>query len=108
MRLTPASRHRSTWRRASATSVAPTAAKPPLPPNVIVPMVSTETMRPDRPSARYSTRPPYPAAAGSGAQPLQPVQEQVERELELDLAVAPAQGGVGRGVDLGGDHRGQV
>src|SRR6266496_4288842 len=55
IRLTPASRHMSTWRRASPTSVEPTFANGPVPPNVIVPMVITEIFRPEHPSARYST-----------------------------------------------------
>src|ERR1700733_9449525 len=55
MRLTPASRHMSTWRRASSTPVEPTFANPPVPPKVIVPMVSTEIRSPDLPSVRYST-----------------------------------------------------
>ena len=55
MRLTPASRHMSTWRRASPTPVEPTFANPPVPPKVIVPKVSTETRSPDLPSVRYST-----------------------------------------------------
>src|SRR5215468_3889911 len=55
IRLTPASRHMSTWRRASSTSVDPTFANGPVPPNVIVPIVSTEILRPELPSARYST-----------------------------------------------------
>src|ERR1700722_967854 len=54
MRFTPASRHRSTWRRAATTSVAPTALNPPRPPNVIVPSVSADTRSPLRPSCRYS------------------------------------------------------
>jgi len=52
----PASRHMSTWRLASATSVDPTLANGPRPPKVIVPMVSTDTRKPDLPSARYSIR----------------------------------------------------
>src|SRR5262245_11545472 len=55
IRLTPASRHMSTWRRASCTSVDPTFANAPVPANVIVPMVSTEIFRPELPSVRYST-----------------------------------------------------
>src|SRR5580692_7495582 len=65
MRLTPASRHMSTCRRACATSVVPTFSKTPRPPNVIVPIVSTETRRPDRPSARYSMGEPYPPRSAS-------------------------------------------
>src|SRR5260370_23716256 len=56
MRLTPASRHMSTCRPASATSVDPTFLNGPRPPNVIVPMVSTETRKPEWPSVRYSMR----------------------------------------------------
>src|SRR5580693_3818295 len=66
IRLTPASRHMSTWRSASSTSVEPTSANSPVPPNVIVPMVSTDTRRPDRPSARYSMRGPYRGHAWCG------------------------------------------
>src|SRR5580704_7937429 len=66
IRLTPASRHMSTWRSASPTSVEPTSANAPVPPNVIVPMVSTDTRRPDRPSARYSMRGPYRGHAWCG------------------------------------------
>src|SRR3954447_4522367 len=54
MRLTPASRHMSTWRVATSTSVAPTLAKLPRPPKVIVPRVSGDTRRPECPSWRYS------------------------------------------------------
>src|ERR1700744_3454559 len=54
MMLTPASRLMSTCRRASVTSVLPTMEKLPRPPNVIVPMVSTEIRNPDLPSWRYS------------------------------------------------------
>src|SRR5215472_15239616 len=61
MRLTPASRHMSTCRRAWVTSVDPTFLNGPRPPNVIVPMVSTETRRPDLPSARYSMGPTLPS-----------------------------------------------
>ena len=46
MRLTPAFRHMSTGRLAWVTSVDPTLANGPRPPNVIVPMVSTETANP--------------------------------------------------------------
>src|SRR6202790_2151676 len=61
MRLTPASRHMSTCRPACATSVVPTFLNGPLPPKVIVPMVSTETRKPDCPSARYSMRRTLPS-----------------------------------------------
>src|ERR1039457_5646222 len=61
MRLTPASRQMSTRRPACATSVVPTFLNGPLPPKVIVPMVSTETRRPDFPSARYSMPPTLPS-----------------------------------------------
>src|SRR3984893_8336329 len=64
MRLTPASRHMSTWRLAWATSVDPTLANGPRPPNVIVPMVSTETRRPEVPSGRYSIFRPYLPGTG--------------------------------------------
>src|SRR5690349_6885681 len=67
MRLIPASRHMSTWRRAWSTSVDPTWANPPRPPNVIVPMVSTETLRPDFPSVRYSIHPTLPTGGGAAA-----------------------------------------
>src|ERR1700722_415998 len=52
--VTPCSRQRSTSRVASATSVAPHAASPPLPPNVPVPKVSAGTLNPERPNCRYS------------------------------------------------------
>jgi hypothetical protein len=52
MRLTPASRHMSIWRRAPARSVFPTLAKLPRPPNVIVPRVRAETNNPELPSGR--------------------------------------------------------
>src|SRR6266853_612744 len=64
MRLTPASRHMSTCRLASATSVDPTFLNGPRPPNVIVPMVSTETRKPDLPNARYSMGTTLPSATG--------------------------------------------
>src|SRR4051794_36262426 len=57
MRLTPASRHMSTWRVAVSTSVAPTFAKLPRPPKVIVPRVRLDTRRPECPSWRYSMAP---------------------------------------------------
>src|SRR2546423_135723 len=44
----------SIWRRAPLTPVEPTWLNLPTPPNVIVPRLSTETLRPDRPSRRYS------------------------------------------------------
>jgi hypothetical protein len=50
--FTPASRHMSIWRRASSTPVVPTLANFPAPPKVIVPRVSAETRRPERPSWR--------------------------------------------------------
>jgi hypothetical protein len=50
MKLMPRSRQRSIWRVAPAASVEPTAAKFPLPPNVMVPSVSAETLRPEEPS----------------------------------------------------------
>src|SRR5829696_4554991 len=53
-RLTPASRHISTYLVAVATSVDPTTSKPPRPPNVMVPRVMVETKRPERPRRRYS------------------------------------------------------
>src|ERR671932_1482981 len=53
-RLTPASRHISTCLLAPATSVEPTFPKAPRPPKVIVPRVSAETNRPERPRRRYS------------------------------------------------------
>src|SRR6202047_4670299 len=56
----------SNWRSASSTSVKPTSANAPVPPNVIVPMVSTDTRRPDRPSARYSMSRPYRGDAWYG------------------------------------------
>src|SRR5215217_1867164 len=56
IRFTPASRHKSIWRRAPSTSVEPTLANLPPPPKVIVPRVSAETRRPERPSWRYSMR----------------------------------------------------
>src|SRR5436190_9688222 len=53
--LAPASRHTSTRRFASATSLAPQALKNSLPPpNVPVPNVSAGTMSPDAPSCLYS------------------------------------------------------
>src|SRR6202012_3527219 len=67
MMLTPASRLMSTCRRASVTSVLPTLAKFPRPPNVIVPMVSTEIRNPDLPSWRYSIRQTLPSAAGTSS-----------------------------------------
>src|SRR5829696_4645030 len=53
-RLIPASRHISTCLLAPETSVAPTLLKPPCPPKVIVPRVSAETNKPERPRRRYS------------------------------------------------------
>ena len=61
----PASRQRSTMRRAPSASVAPTLANGPLPPNVIVPSVRTETFRPDRPRTRYSIVDPPPRRPSS-------------------------------------------
>src|SRR5579863_6997545 len=55
--LTPASRHRSICFLTSLSSVPPTFEKPPLPPNVIVPIVSTETFSPDRPKVLVSMKP---------------------------------------------------
>src|SRR5829696_8121532 len=63
-RFTPASKHMSTCRVAPATSVEPTLSNGPLPPKVIVPRVSDETNRPDRPRRRYSI---YPPVAGTKA-----------------------------------------
>src|SRR4051812_15516536 len=45
---------RSMRRRASVGPVLPTFANEPLPPIVMVPIASTDTFRPDRPSRRYS------------------------------------------------------
>src|SRR5271156_3561471 len=53
-RLTPASMARSIWRRAPSRSVDPTLAKAPVPPNVMVPKVSVDTLSPERPRVRYS------------------------------------------------------
>ena len=66
-RLTPWSTHRSIWRVAPSTSVAPSLENPPLPPKVIVPMVIVETFSPDRPSVRYSmaTGSPRPLPTGT-------------------------------------------
>ena len=65
MRLTPASRHMSTWRLAWSTSVEPTLAKSPRPPNVIVPRVSAETRRPELAElAIFHGRPYEPGAGG--------------------------------------------
>src|SRR3982750_4663398 len=54
MRFTPASMHMSIRRRASSTPELPTEANLPWPPKVIVPIVRVETLRPERPSSRYS------------------------------------------------------
>src|SRR5919197_2570150 len=54
MRLTPASRHMSIWRRAPARSTEPTGAPAPASPKLIVPSVRVEMRRPERPSWRYS------------------------------------------------------
>ena len=56
IRFTPASSAILICRRAPSRSVAPTLLKLPRPPNVIVPIVSFEMRRPDRPSCRYSIR----------------------------------------------------
>src|SRR4051794_9721616 len=53
-KLIPASRARSTRRRASSTCVLPHEPLPPPPPNVAVPKDSTGTLSPDLPSCRYS------------------------------------------------------
>src|SRR5882724_7448403 len=50
----PESMHKSIWRAASAAVVVPTLLRGSLPPKVMVPMVMTETLRPERPSVRYS------------------------------------------------------
>src|SRR5665213_1659008 len=52
--VTPCSRQISTSRVASAASLEPQPARPPLPPNVPVPKLSTGTLRPERPNWRYS------------------------------------------------------
>ena len=52
--FTPASSAISICRRAPSRSVAPTLRNLPRPPNVIVPIVSFEMRRPERPSCRYS------------------------------------------------------
>src|SRR5580698_5961419 len=52
-RFTPASRHISIWRLASAPRVLPIIANIPEPPKVIAPKLKTETLRPLRPSSRY-------------------------------------------------------
>src|SRR5262245_17642526 len=72
IRLTPASRHMSTWRRASSTSVDPTFANGPVPPNVIVPIVSTEILRPELPSARYSTAASLAVGRPGAPRPVRP------------------------------------
>src|SRR4051812_13674735 len=54
MRLTPASRHMSTWRVPPSTSVLPTLANFSRPPKVMVPRVRADTRSPECPSWRYS------------------------------------------------------
>src|SRR3954470_20942922 len=57
MRLTPASRHMSTWRVPPSTSVLPTLANLSRPPKVMVPRVRADTRSPECPSWRYSMGP---------------------------------------------------
>src|SRR5690606_7007179 len=61
-------------RRASARSVLPVLAKFPAPPKVMVPMVRTETFRPERPSVRYCMVLPFacPAADCPAPRPAGP------------------------------------
>src|SRR5579872_3120806 len=110
IRLTPASRHMSTWRSASSTSVEPTSANPPAPPNVIVPMVRTDMRRPDRPSARYSMGRPYRRSArgGSGGGYHGPFG--TNKRIRTSAGGAgPGRSGVGRVPGHGGGrHRGQA
>src|SRR5690242_15425737 len=103
MRLTPAARHWSICRLASATSVLPTLAKPPVPPKVMVPIVSAEIRRPDLPSSRYSTRPPYWSAAAAGRRPgILPALRPSARRPGVDLRVKARQTG---GHDFEHRHR---
>src|SRR5918998_2863775 len=54
IRLTPAPRQMSICCRAALTSRLPTGLAQPVPPNPIVPRVTVDTFRPDRPSCLYS------------------------------------------------------
>src|ERR1700684_1763442 len=95
MRLIPASRHTSTCRRASTSPVDPTSVNSPVPPNVIVPMVSTDTRRPDPPRVRYSTR--ATLSSGLGPAPGQgtraPPSTERARGAERVLRVPPVDQG---------------
>src|ERR1700761_698920 len=119
MRLIPASRHMSTCRRASSTSVLPTLAKLPRPPNVMVPIVSTETRRPDLPSLRYSmgrtlpssVRTPWSRAGlasagdGTGAGGVAAGQLPVDLRVVVDPLLGPAGDPPGHlGRDAHGQH----
>src|SRR5215469_12285938 len=96
----------STWRRAWSRSVEPTWAKPPRPPNVIVPMVSTETRRPDFPSVRYSIHPTLlsrgPGSSG-GADSGRVAAGQAA--VDLGVGVHPL---LGAALDLAGDPGGDA
>src|SRR6266567_3308889 len=83
MRLTPVSRHMSTCRLAWATSVDPTLANAPRPPNVIVPIVSTEIRKPEVPSARYSIYPTLPTGDRAGPSRVPPGQLAVDGGVGL-------------------------
>ncbi|RAS65950.1 hypothetical protein C8D87_104501 [Lentzea atacamensis] len=56
------------------------------------------------PGARRAPGRTGSALNASGAEAFEPVEEQVEGELELDLAVAPPQRGIGAVVHLGRHH----
>src|SRR5580698_3214064 len=84
----PASKQMSMRRRASATSVAPQALKnSPLPPNVPVPKLSADTLRPEPPRSLYSMAARM-LEAGAGMQELDLLPDAFNSVLIEDVVAA--------------------